>query len=142
MDGPRNQILLNTGWRFQTGDFPGAESGEFDDGSWRNLDLPHDWSIEDIPGYGSPLDPAAVGGINTGYFRGGTGWYRKTFNLPADLEGKRLFIHFEGVYMDATVWINGSHLGNHPYGYTSFWYDITDRTCFRRRKLYRSEGPE
>ncbi|MFO7670478.1 MAG: glycoside hydrolase family 2 TIM barrel-domain containing protein [Bacteroidales bacterium] len=128
--GPKGKILLDAGWRFYLGDLTGAEDPQIDDGSWRSLDLPHDWSIEDIPGSGSPLDPEAVGGINTGYFRGGTGWYRKTFDLPADLKGSRLSILFEGVYMDATVWINGSLLGNHPYGYTSFWYDITDQLVF------------
>jgi beta-galactosidase len=125
MEGPRSVLLFDDDWRFHLGDAEGAYAVDFDAAQWRRLDLPHDWSIEDIPGTGSPLDSLAVGGIDMGYFRGGTGWYRKTFDLPDDLIGKRFFLQFDGVYMDADVWLNGEHLGNHPYGYTSFWFDIT-----------------
>ena len=126
MDGPRSTIRLDQEWKFQLGDLSGGEAVEMDDSSWRILDLPHDWSIEDIPGTGSPLDSSAVGGINTGYFKGGSAWYRKQLDVTEELADKRLFLQFDGVYMDADVWINGTHLGNHPYGYTSFWYDISD----------------
>ncbi|HDS06867.1 MAG TPA: DUF4982 domain-containing protein [Bacteroides sp.] len=141
---PRSKILFDFDWKFQRGDVDSAMTPEFDDSSWRELDLPHDWSIEDIPGTDSPLDPAAVGGIDMGYFRGGTGWYRKTFDLPAGLEGKRFFLLFEGVYMDSDVWINGEHTGSHPYGYTSFWFDITDHLNFGKENAVavrvRNEG--
>ncbi|MGB4293336.1 MAG: glycoside hydrolase family 2 TIM barrel-domain containing protein, partial [Bacteroidales bacterium] len=53
------------------------------------------------------------------------GWYRKSFYVPSSLKGKTFFITFEGIYMNSDVWLNGKHLGNHPYGYTSFFYDIT-----------------
>jgi beta-galactosidase len=88
--------------------------------------LPHDWSIEDIPGTNSPIDSAAIGGISTGYYVGGTGWYRKTFDVPKNWSGKKLSVYFEGVYMNTDVWLNGTHLGNHPYGYTTFEYDISE----------------
>lgn len=127
MTGPRSTILFDFDWTFQRGEVEGAQQPDFDDASWRVLDLPHDWSIEDIPGTESPLDSAAVGGIDMGYFRGGTGWYRKTFDLPSDLTGKRFTLQFDGIYMDSDVWVNGEHAGSHPYGYTSFWFDITDR---------------
>jgi len=129
-EGPRNTILFDDQWKFYLGDTTGAEQISFDDGDWRTVDLPHDWSIEDIPGTGSPLDPDAVGGIDMGYFRGGTGWYRKEFSVPRNLSGKKFFIQFDGVYMNADIWLNGNHLGNHPYGYTSFWYDITEGINF------------
>ncbi|HWV66562.1 glycoside hydrolase family 2 TIM barrel-domain containing protein, partial [Chitinophaga sp.] len=54
-------------------------------------------------------------------------WYRKTFIPPAAFRGKRVQLQFDGVYMNAEVWLNGKRLGKHPYGYTSFWYDITER---------------
>jgi beta-galactosidase len=127
MNEPRLQILFDADWRFHRGDVDGGEKAGLDDSSWRLLSLPHDWSIEDIPGTDSPIDPNAIGGISTGYTVGGTGWYRKTFTVPAKLEGKRFHLQFDGVYMNADVWLNGQHLGNHPYGYTSFWYDITDK---------------
>jgi beta-galactosidase len=126
VEDSRSTLLLDEDWKFHRGDLTGGETMALDDASWRVLDLPHDWSIEDIPGTDSPLDSAAVGGINTGYFVGGTGWYRKELEVPEGLGDKRFFLRFDGIYMDADVWINGALLGNHPYGYTSFWYDISE----------------
>ncbi len=129
-DHPRSQLLFDFDWRFHRGDIAGGEEVNFDDSQWRLLNLPHDWSIEDLPGTDSPLDSNAVGGIDIGYFVGGTGWYRKKFTIPSELNGKRFNINFEGVYMNADIWLNGEHLGNHPYGYTSFWYDIPGNLIF------------
>lgn len=125
-EGPRKVVLLDDEWRFYKGDLEGAERTDFDDRAWRTVNLPHDWSIEDLPGSGSPIDSTAPGGISTGYYRGGTGWYRKQFHLPGWLSENRISLQFDGVYMNADVWVNGEHLGNHPYGYTSFWYEISD----------------
>lgn len=77
-----------------------------------------------------PFDTKAVNGSHTGYTVGGTGWYRKRFTVPAGREGDRVRIQFGGVYQDADVWINGHPLGNHPYGYTSFGYDLTPHLDF------------
>ena len=60
-----------------------------------------------------------------GYFPAGTGWYRKTFSAPPEWKGKRVGVEFDGVYRDATVYLNGHKLGNQPYGYTSFRFDLT-----------------
>lgn len=119
-------MLFDNDWRFFRGNNATASEPIFDDSKWRKLDLPHDWSIEDIPGTGSPFDTAAVSHVNTGFTSGGTGWYRKTFTMAPHQRGKRIVIRFDGVYMNADFWINGVALGNHPYGYTSFFYDITD----------------
>ncbi len=121
----RQEILFDFDWRFHWGNAENAQLVEYDDSEWRSVDLPHDWSIEDIPGTDSPLISTAVGGINTGYYLGGTSWYRKTFSVPAKLKGKKVSIMFEGVYMNSDVWLNGVHLGNHPYGYTAFEFDLT-----------------
>jgi beta-galactosidase len=129
-DDPRTEILFDFDWRFNRGDVENGEAVALEDSSWRLVDLPHDWSIEDIPGTDSPIDSSAIGAIATGYTVGGTGWYRKTFIVPSRLEGKHFQIRFDGIYMNADVWLNGQHLGNHPYGYTSFWYDITDKLIF------------
>ena len=126
-DQPRTEQLFDFGWKFYRGDIEGAEQPVFEDQSWRRVDLPHDWSIEDLPGTESPIDSGAIGAIAYGYLVGGTGWYRKTFFVPEEVTGKRIRILFEGVYMNADFWLNGQHLGHHPYGYTSFWYDITDK---------------
>jgi len=124
---------FDTGWRFHRGDIAGAEAPDFDDAEWRIVDVPHDWSIEDLPhsaGKGSsaapsPLSPKSPGGADTGFVEGGVGWYRKSFTLENADRGKRTTVRFDGVYMDADFWINGIHLGNHPYGYTSFSFDLT-----------------
>jgi beta-galactosidase len=119
--------LFDAGWRFHRGGAQGADKPAFNDSLWRKVDLPHDWSIEDLPGTASPFSPDAISQPSGGFTTGGTGWYRKTFTLPAAQQGKRIYLQFDGVYMNAEVWLNGKRLGKHPYGYTSFWYDITDR---------------
>jgi beta-galactosidase len=122
--------LFDSGWRFHLGGAQGAENPSFDDSKWRKIDLPHDWSIEDLPGTNSPFSINAISQVSGGFTTGGTGWYRKTFTIADNLKGKRFRILFEGVYMNAEVWINGRQPGNHPYGYSSFWFDITDNLKF------------
>lgn len=73
-----------------------------------------------------PFDPLSPAGDGGGYLNGGIGWYRKTFTTPPQAKGRRVRIEFDGVYMDSNVWFNGRHLGRHPYGFTSFEYDLTD----------------
>jgi beta-galactosidase len=116
---------LNAGWRFHRGEAEGAWEINFNDSPWRTLDLPHDWSIEDLPGRDGPFDPDAVSEVSGGFTVGGTGWYRKSFSLPTDAAQKRHILQFDGVYMNATVWLNGQLAGGHPYGYSSFWFDVT-----------------
>jgi beta-galactosidase len=123
--GSRTDMLFDSDWHFIRSDIEKAELPEFDDSSWRLLDLPHDWSIEDLPGKNSPIDSTAAGGLDAGYLVGGTSWYRKTFSLPASLNGKLFQLQFDGIYMNAEIWLNGKKLGIHPYGYTGFRYDIT-----------------
>lgn len=135
-------------WRFLRADAPGAEHPAFDDSGWRVLDVPHDWSIEDLPpmpasqpadggakGKGSDLPPIRVGPFapsespgaeSTGYVLGGTGWYRKHFRMNEADRGKVVSVRFDGVYMDSDFWINGRHLGNHPYGYTPCSFELTE----------------
>jgi beta-galactosidase len=114
-------------WRFQLSNDSGLELAALDDGGWRKVDLPHDWSIEDLPsgqGIVGPFDEMAIGGVATGFSIGGEGWYRKSFHL-APLPGGHVEIHFEGVYRNCDVWLNGHFLGNHPSGYMAFSYDLT-----------------
>jgi len=124
-ESPRQHILFDFDWRFHLGDIENGQNPGLDFEDWRSVDLPHDWSIEDIPGTNSPLDSNAVGGISAGYYTGGTAWYRKAFEIPENYFDKKITIMFEGIYMNADVWLNGIHLGNHPYGYTAFEYDIS-----------------
>ena len=128
---PRAEARFDGGWSFHRGDVEGASRPDFDDSAWRRLDLPHDWSIEDVPadGSGLPTGPfdwqRSAGGASTGWVVGGTGWYRKRFRLDRLGEDRRVEVRFDGVYMTADVWLNGVHLGGHPYGYTAFAFDLT-----------------
>ncbi len=116
---PRTELSADAGWKFFLGDPAGADSPTFDDHSWRTLTLPHDWSIEGTP---AEKNPTGSGG---GFFPAGVGWYRKAFTAPTSWKGKRVSLEFDGVSMDATIYLNGHKLGNHPYAYTSFRFDIT-----------------
>jgi beta-galactosidase len=123
-------ILFDSDWKFHRGGAQYAEQSGFDDSLWRKLDLPHDWSIEDLPGTTSPFNRDAISQVSGGFTTGGTGWYRKTFVLPDEQKNKRIMVQFDGIYMNPEIWINGESLGSHPYGYTSFWYDISDKVKF------------
>ena len=126
----RIESLFDDDWKFSLGDIPEAKSPSFSDASWRDVDLPHDWSIENLPNQEAgkvigPFSKESIGTTATGYTVGGTGWYRKTFTLPANEKFSQTLINFDGVYMNSEVWINGKLVGNHPYGYTAFHFDIT-----------------
>jgi beta-galactosidase len=125
------ESYFNSDWKFIKGDVPGGYDLHLDDASWRQVDLPHDWSIEDLPGKEGvrqigPFSEESEGGMSTGHVVGGTAWYRKHFSLNEKDKGKIVKVLFDGVYMDTDVWINGKHLGNHPYGYTAFSFDLTE----------------
>jgi len=118
-------LRFDDNWRFHAGPFSGAELEKLDDSQWRKIDLPHDWSIEDAAATRSPFSRIALSQVNGGFTHQGTAWYRKTFVIPKDDQNMRFLLQFDGVYMNADVYINGKHLGNHPYGYTGFSFDIT-----------------
>lgn len=124
----RINTLFDASWKFHRGDVANASDENFNDQNWRTLDLPHDWSIEDLPNQSDsvigPFSAKSVGATATGYTVGGVGWYRKHFSL-GKTANKKVTIYFDGVYMNSDVFINGYLLGNHPYGYTPFSYDIT-----------------
>ena len=128
-------VSFDGNWRFKKDSVIDASSMSFDDSKWRALDLPHDWSIEDLsagqaglPNQSDsvigPFTTRSVGTTATGYTVGGIAWYRKHFTLT-NTSNKNVAIYFDGVYMNSDVWINGHHIGNHPYGYTPFYYDLT-----------------
>lgn len=126
----RRTVALRDGWRFAlvdpggitdpTGEYTDAAAPGYDDSGWREVAVPHDWSIE--------LAPTTENGTTsgTGFFPGGLGWYRLAFTLPPAFAGKRISVEFDGVYMDSYVYCNGTEAGRHPYGYTGFALDLTD----------------
>ncbi|HTL69354.1 MAG TPA: beta-galactosidase GalA [Lacunisphaera sp.] len=140
---PRQHLLLDRGWKFHLGDdWPGAlrldkagvgagpaSADGFADISWRDVDLPHDWAIE------LPFDRNAdlshgFKALGPGYERNSVGWYRRKFELPAADAGQRIWLTFDGVFRDATVWVNGWLVRHHEGGYYPFREDITDVVKF------------
>ncbi|MER6013192.1 glycoside hydrolase family 2 TIM barrel-domain containing protein [Streptomyces bluensis] len=123
-------IDLRDGWRFAlvnpggitdpTGSYADAMKPGYDDSAWRQVAVPHDWSIEQSP----TTEFGTTSG--TGFLPGGLGWYRLSFTLPTALAGTRVSVEFDGVYMDSYVYCNGTEVGRHPYGYTGFALDLTD----------------
>ena len=136
-------------WRFYRGALIGAEVPDFDDTGWRRVDTPHDWRIEDLPNPTatdsiSTADPTAwlvpttfpdrigpfdvtatAAGRSESWTVGGEGWYRKAFRLSGLRSNDLAEVHFDGVYHNSDVWLNGHHLGFQPYGYSPFSYDLT-----------------
>jgi len=113
----RERVCFDSDWKFILGDSAQMASVQYNDAHWRRLNVPHDWAIE---GDFYAGNPSGAGG---GALPGGIGWYRKQFRVES-LEF-RVFLEFDGVYMNSTVFVNGHKVGFRPYGYSSFEYDIT-----------------
>jgi beta-galactosidase len=116
---PRVVTTFDTDWRFLQQDAPAAAQAAFDDAKWQPVTVPHDWSIA------GPYDQAAPTGRGGGYLPAGVGWYRKRFVLPETDRARRVVVEFDGVMANSEVWLNGVKLGQRPYGYSSFRYDLT-----------------
>ena len=118
----QRETNFNSDWKFYLGTSSTAQNQNFDDSSWKDISLPHDFSISQ--------SFTTSGEAESGFLPGGTGWYRKSFTLPASAADQTLVLNFDGVYKDATVYVNGAQVGKHHYGYTSFAFDISDYvTC-------------
>ena len=107
----RERLNFNREWKFQLGDPPGAETAGFDDSGWEDIALPHSFSTPYF---------AATNAFYVGY-----GWYRKTFDVPAAWQGRRLFLDFDGAFQDAEIFVNGHRVGAHQGGYTGFEIELT-----------------
>jgi len=144
----RERILIDKDWHFAFGhphnterDFnhatgyfsylakavygDGAAAAKFDDRSWRKLDLPHDWAVEQ----GFSQDASFSHGfkaIGANFPEATIGWYRKTFTIPNNDLGRKISLNFDGVFRNSAVWVNGHYLGTEASGYNGFNYDITD----------------
>jgi len=116
--GSRVDTNLNAGWSFQRADVPFAEALSFDDAAWPVLDLPHTWNALD--GQDGPATP---------YYRG-IGWYRKHYAVPAALQGRRLYLQFDGSNILTDVFVNGKAAGSHAGGYAAFRFDLTDLVVY------------
>ena len=113
-DPPRQAQTLNAGWRYAPGPIDGADAPAFDDSDWTRVHLPHTWNAEDA------FDEDDLS------YRRGVGWYRRPLRVADSLDGRRLFLYFEGANQVTDVYVNGTHVGQHIGGYTAFVYEITD----------------
>jgi len=139
---PREHLSLDANWKFHLGDdWPnalhldkaGASTGpaaeRFNDSAWRSLDLPHDWAIE-LPFDRNADTSHGFKPVGPDFPKNSIGWYRRTFELPAEDSGKRIWLTFDGVFRDTTVWVNGWLVTRHEGGYYPFREDITDIAHF------------
>ena len=139
-DAQRKQSF-DDGWRFHRGEVINAEAINCDDTQWREVIVPHDFSVEPVA-YNhdyreqeaewkdwqvGPFSRLSIGDWDSGQMVGGTGWYRKTFTLPKGvLDKKFLRLRFDGVYNQAEVWVNGKKAAMNIYGYMPFVVELND----------------
>ncbi len=115
----RELTSLNHGWRFFKGHQNLSTSINFDDSSWENISIPHDWAIDE--------DFILDGNGDIGKLPWKTeGWYRKTLNIPASYKNKRIILIFDGIMAFPKIYVNGTLAGTWDYGYNSFYLDVTD----------------
>ncbi len=114
---PRYSLSLDDNWQFYFGDVENAFSQGHNTLNWENVNTPHDASVE--AGYGAGNTP------QNGYLPSGIGWYRRKIEIKKEWLGKQVLLHFDGIYMNSTVWLNGKKVGGRPYGFMSFYCDLS-----------------
>lgn len=133
----RTEILLEEGWKFTREDNPQAMTTGFDDSKWQNVRVPHDWAIFGPFSWDNDKQNVAItqdgqkeamehAGRTGGLPFVGTGWYRTNLDLTNYKPGQRAYLIFDGAMSHSQVWINGKNVGEWPYGYNSFYFDVTD----------------
>jgi beta-galactosidase len=105
-------------WKFVKADNAAFAAADYDDSAWEAVQLPHDWNITE-------RFDVNIGG-HAAYLPEGIGWYRKDFTVPEEVRGQRVFIHFDGIFMQSDVYVNGVHLAHRPYGFCSIEYELTE----------------
>ena len=144
---PRERLLFDFGWKFffghgsdprrdlgfgmGQGDF--AKSGDlafstekFDDSKWRSLDLPHDWAVELPFVWDEEQNSHGYKPLGRRYPETSIGWYRRTFDIPTEDSGRRIWVEFDGAFRSALVFLNGYFIGRNDNGYAPFRFDVTD----------------
>ena len=132
----RTELLLDKGWKFSREDNPQSIQASYDDSQWQSVAVPHDWAIygpfsalNDKQHVAITQDGQKEAMEHAGRTGGlpfvGVGWYRNTLDIPEYKSGKKAFILFDGAMSHAQVYINGKKVGYWPYGYNSFWFDIS-----------------
>src|SRR5215470_1004504 len=144
---PRERLLFDFGWKFfqghgsdprrdlgfgmgqgdfaKSGDFAFA-TAKFDDSKWRSLDLPHDWAVELPFVWDEEQNSHGYKPLGRRYPETSVGWYRRTFDIPAEDSGRRISVEFDGAFRSALVFLNGYFIGRNDNGYAPFCFDLTD----------------
>lgn len=155
-DSPRQRTRIDDGWRFALGhawdaarDFAhgtrafffakagygdGPAAADFDDRPWRQVNLPHDWAVE-LPFSERGSSNHGSKAIGRTFPENSVGWYRRELAIPAQAQGQRFALEFDGVFRDSVVWVNGHYLHREASGYSSFRVDITDYLHFGGRNV-------
>jgi beta-galactosidase len=116
----RRETDFNFNWKFVLQkDIISKHKTPLNDKDWKDIRLPHDWSVE------HSFDSIYEGA--TGYLPGGVAYYQKHFKTPIEPVNEKAFILFDGVYNNAKFWLNGQLLGENPYGYSPVYFDISEK---------------
>lgn len=133
----REVLTLEKNWRFHKGDVPNAYLESFNDSRWENVIVPHDWAIKGP--FDKEIDKQTVAIVQNGeevatektgrtgalpYI--GVGWYRTEFAIPDFSSEKKVLLLFEGAMSEPEIFLNGEKIGSWNYGYSYFYFDITD----------------
>lgn len=137
----REVTLLDKGWSFIQKDVANGESVQLNDNEWEKVRVPHDWAI--TGNFDMNIDMQSVQVIEDGEKRArlrtgrtgalpcfGVGWYRKVLPIAVTDQGKRIFIEFDGAMSLSKVYLNGEYIGEWPYGYSSFSFELTKQLKF------------
>lgn len=138
--------LLDTNWKFFNGDLQRAAQPELNTDDWQRVEVPHDWAISgpfdennDLQVVQVKEDGETVAKRRSGRTGGlphvGTGWYRKSLDIPAIWKEKKIFVEFDGAMSHAQVYLNGQFVGEWPYGYASFGFELTSKIVFGSKNL-------
>lgn len=155
----RERINIDEGWQFAFGDAsdPAKDFGcgteyfnyltkaasihnegpyaeKFDASGWAEVDLPHDWVV-DLPYAAEASHSHGYKTVGYKYPETSVGWYRKTFEIPAEDYGKHIWLQFDGIFRDARIWVNGFYLGHEPSGYATQTYDISEYLNYGGKNL-------
>ena len=136
LQAQRSERLLEKGWRFTREDQSQFSSPTFNDSKWSHVVVPHDWAIYGPFSFDNDKQHLAIAqdgqkeamehaGRTGGLPFVGTGWYRRSLEIPSDLGDRRVFLRFDGAMSHARVYVNGKEVGYWPYGYNTFAFDIT-----------------
>lgn len=133
----RSVVTFEKGWKFTREDNPQSKEAVYDDSNWESVRVPHDWAIygpfdksNDIHRMAIVQDGQTSAIEHYGRTGGlpftGAGWYRINFTIPEFSDSKRVTVKFDGAMSNARVYVNGKEAGFWPYGYNTFYFDITD----------------